>query len=118
MFLIYILAAIIAGLLIGAVWMPKSYHIERTIIIDCSPELAMSRVADLHYYSRWNPWQQSDPTVQNEITGTPAKLGHRYEWSGKRVGIGSLTLTGIDDRHLHFDLRFLKPWKSAALDNW
>ncbi len=118
MLVIYIFAALIAGLLIGAFWMPRTYNIEKSIILGCTPAFAMSRVADLHYYSQWNTWQQSDPTVQNQFSGTPATPGHRYDWKGKKVGIGSLTLTSMDEQHIHFDLEFIKPWKSRALDNW
>ena len=44
--------------------------------------------------------------------------GHRYEWEGKKVGVGSLTLRAIDDKHIHFDLEFLKPFKAKGKDNW
>jgi hypothetical protein len=32
--------------------------------------------------------------------------------------VGSLTINSIDNKHIHFDLEFLKPWKSRAKDNW
>jgi hypothetical protein len=34
------------------------------------------------------------------------------------VGEGSLTINSVDKKHIHFDLEFLKPWKSHAKDNW
>ncbi|HLF46676.1 MAG TPA: hypothetical protein VI548_09635, partial [Chitinophagaceae bacterium] len=51
-------------------------------------------------------------------TGTPKTPAHKYAWEGKKAGTGSLTLSGIDDKHIHFDLEFFKPWKSTAKDNW
>ena len=78
----------------------------------------MNKVGDLNYYSKWNPWQQSDPTARNTISGTPKAPGHKYNWEGKKVGVGSLTINSIDNKHIHFDLEFLKPWKSKAKDNW
>ena len=44
--------------------------------------------------------------------------GHQYAWRGKKVGMGSLTISDLDDRHIHFLLQFLKPWKAKAKDNW
>ena len=98
--------------------MPKAFNIEKTIVINKSVADVMNRVGDLNYYSKWNPWQQTDPTAKQIITGTPKVSGHKYSWEGKKVGVGSLTLNNLDDKHIHFDLEFLKPWKSKAKDNW
>ena len=118
MIVIYILAAIIASLLIAAYLMPKTYNVEKSVIINKPSAIVKNYVADLHHYSKWNPWQQSDATATNKITGDPGSAGHKYAWEGKKVGVGSLTLINSDDRHIHFDLEFFKPWKSKAKDNW
>ena len=36
----------------------------------------------------------------------------------KRTGEGRYILTGIDDKHIHYDLEFLKPMKARSKDNW
>ncbi len=118
MIVVYIFVGMIATLLIIAALMPKIFNIEKTIVIIRPVGEVMDKVSDLNYYSQWNPWQQSDPTTKKEITGTPKSPGHKYAWEGKKVGMGSLTLNIIDDKHIHFDLEFLKPWKSKAKDNW
>lgn len=118
MIFVYIFIGLIATLLIVAVFMPKSYSIEKNIIIKLPAAEVMNRISDLNYYSQWNPWQQSDPTVKNTITGTAGSPGHKYAWEGKKVGVGSLTLLSMDSKHIHFDLEFLKPWKAKAKDNW
>ena len=78
----------------------------------------MSRIGNLYDYALWNSWQQADPSAKKTITGTPNTPGHKYAWEGKKTGMGSLTLNKIDDKHIHFDLEFLKPWRSKAKDNW
>jgi hypothetical protein len=78
----------------------------------------MDKVGNLNFYSQWNPWQQSDPTAKSTITGSPKTPGHKYAWEGKKVGVGALTMNAIDEKHIHFDLEFFKPWKSKAKDNW
>jgi len=118
MIFVYIFAGLILFLLILAAFMPKGFNIEKTMVIMAPVEKVMDHVGDLHLYSQWNPWQQSDPSVKNTITGTPKTPGHRYAWEGKKVGVGNFTLLSADSKHIHFQLEFLKPWKSKARDNW
>jgi len=118
MIVVYIFIGLIVTLLIIAALMPKIFNIEKSIVITKPVEEVMDKVSNLNYYSQWNPWQQSDPTTKKEITGTPKTPGHKYAWEGKKVGMGSLTLKKMDQKHIHFDLEFLKPWKSKANDNW
>lgn len=118
MIFIYLFGGLILLLLIIAAMLPKSFNVEKNAIINKPVADVMRRVADLNYYSKWNPWQQSDNTAINTISGNAGTPGHKYAWEGKKVGIGSLTLRDIDNSHIHFDLQFLKPWKSKAKDNW
>ena len=118
MIFVYIIIGLIALLLIIAALLPKVYNVEKIIVISKPVADVMNRVGNLNFYSQWNPWQQMDKTATNNITGTALTPGHKYAWEGKKVGVGSLTLNNMDDKHIHFDLEFLKPWKSKAKDNW
>jgi hypothetical protein len=118
MLVIYILLALIAVLLLVAMVLPKSFNVEKTTIIKKTSTEVMDKVGNLNFYSQWNPWQQSDPTAKSTITGSPKTPGHKYAWEGKKVGVGALTLNAIDEKYIHFDLEFFKPWKSKAKDNW
>ena len=118
MLIVYIFIGLVVLLLFIAALMPKTYNIEKTIIINRPVDVVMDSVGDLNYYSKWNPWQQSDATAKSTITGSPKTPGHQYTWQGKKVGVGSLTLRDLDHKHIHFDLQFFKPWKSKAKDNW
>ena len=118
MIVVYVILGLIVLLLVIAAMMPKSFNVEKSAIIKRSVPEVMNRVGDLNYYSKWNPWQQMDPSTKATITGTPKTSGHKYAWEGKKVGVGALTLNSLDDRHIHFDLQFFKPWKSKAKDNW
>ena len=118
MIVIYIILVLITGLLITAFLLPKNYNVEKAIIIKKATGVVMDKVGNLNFYSQWNPWQQADPTSKSTITGAPKTPGHKYAWVGKKTGIGELRMAGIDDKHIHFDLEFFKPWKSKAKDNW
>jgi hypothetical protein len=118
MVFVYIFIGLIIALLIVAALLPKVYNVEKIVIIKKPVRDVMKRVSDLNEYSKWNPWQQSEPAANKKITGIPGTAGHVYAWQGKKIGVGSLTISSIDDKHIHFALEFLKPWKSKAKDNW
>ena len=112
MIFVYLFIGLIIVLLIVAALLPRIYNIEKTVIVKKPVSEVMKRVGDLNEYAVWNPWQQSDPSSSKTITGSPSAEGHKYAWQGKKVGMGSLSIRSIDDKHIHFDLEFLKPWKS------
>lgn len=118
MIVLYVIIGLIVLILLVAALLPGNYLVEKSIIIKRSPLQVMDKVGDLNYYSQWNPWQQMDPSAKATITGTPKTTGHKYAWEGKKVGMGSLTLIAIDEKHIHFLLEFFKPFKSKAKDNW
>lgn len=118
MVVVYILLGLIVTLLVAAALMPKAYNVEKSIVIKKGAAGVMGYIGNLNYYSQWNPWQQTDPTSKGTITGNPMSAGHTYHWEGKKIGVGELRFLSSDDKHIHFDLEFFKPWKSKAKDNW
>jgi Polyketide cyclase / dehydrase and lipid transport len=118
MIVLYILIGILVLAFIIALLSPPRYQIEKSIIIKSPQPEVMGRVSDFNHYREWNPWQQMEPLAQAVITGIAKRPGHKYEWNGKKIGAGSLTLRDIDQKHIQNDLEFLRPWKSKAADNW
>src|SRR5436190_11800326 len=118
MIVVYFFIGLIIFFLILAALLPNTYNIEKTVVIKKPVTYVMSRVNNFDEYGKWSPWLQTEPSASKTISGTPGKPGHKYEWQGKKIGTGSLTIKNIDDKHIHFDLEFLKPWKSKAKDNW
>ncbi|MBK6826963.1 MAG: SRPBCC family protein [Chitinophagaceae bacterium] len=118
MIIVYILLGLIVTLLLVAALMPKSFSVEKNVVIRKPRTEVMSYVGNLNHYSQWNPWQKMDPTAKSQISGNPLSAGHQYHWEGKKIGIGELRFLSSDAHHIHFDLEFFKPWKSKAKDNW
>ena len=118
MIFVYIFGGLIVVLLLIAALMPKSYNVEKSIIIKKPASEVQSKITDFNAYAIWNPWQKMEPAAKKTITGTPGTVGHRYEWQGKKIGIGNLTVKHVDEKHVNLDLQFLKPWKASAKDNW
>ena len=118
MIVLYILLGIIATLLIASALMPKVYNVEKSTIIRKPVSTVKEHVSNFNHYAGWNPWQKMEPAATKSITGTPGTSGHKYSWQGKKIGIGNLTVNHLDDKHVHLDLEFIKPWKGTARDNW
>ncbi|MBO9199704.1 MULTISPECIES: SRPBCC family protein [Niastella] len=118
LYILGIVVVVIVLLLIIALFLPDGYFIEKSAIIKKPCEFVMDKVADFHNYIQWNPWGQKSDKNDSNITGLSKRPGHKYSWKGSTRGAGSLTLRDIDERHLHFDLEFIKPVRTTAHDNW
>ncbi len=119
MIVLYIILGIIILAAILAAVMPAKYTVEKEIVINRPPSEVYAKIADFNYYREWNPWQKSEPTAKYEIIGTPNSVGHKYNWVGKKIGTGSLTVKTLNPYNsIELDLEFLKPWKSKAIDSW
>lgn len=118
MFVLYIFVGLIVLLLIISALMPKKYSIEKTTFIKKPVSVVMSYVGDFNRYPLWNPWIQMEPNANTTISSAPNTIGHRYEWQGKKIGVGNMTLRNIDTKHINIEISFLRPWKSIAKDNW
>jgi ribosome-associated toxin RatA of RatAB toxin-antitoxin module len=119
MIIVYVLVAIVALFFILPALMPGKYAIEKSIVVNASPDKIYNNVADLNNYRDWNPWQKMEPGAKAIISGTPKTVGHKFDWEGKKIGMGSLTIKSLNPPHnVDIELEFIKPWKSIASDNW
>ncbi len=90
--------------------MPKT-HVDKSILIEKSPEEIFEKLSDFHNWIPWSPWLIVEPGVKV----TTHEDGKYYEWDGDLVGAGNMTVLSENaPEHLHCNLTFLKPWKSKA----
>ena len=90
--------------------MPK-FHLSRSIHIDAPSEKVFNIISDFSQWRVWSPWLIQDPNATLNI----AADNKSYSWEGTRVGSGNMTIVDEDpNRKIHFDLNFLKPWKSHS----
>lgn len=102
-----------------ALFLPSSYHLERSIVINKPPEVVFGQVADFNNWKAWNPWTKMEPEAKSTITGTPGTVGSSWEWDGKQIGRGKLTIAAITPHQsIHSKLRFIAPWEAQATDDW
>lgn len=88
------LAALIVLLILVAYLLPSHIHVERSAVIDASPEKVYSDLNNFRNWSAWSPWQKLDPNMQHSYSGPESGVGHKDTWTSdhKYVGNGSQTI--------------------------
>lgn len=100
---------VVLGLVVVAgYFLPKDWHIERSIVMAAEPAAIYAQVADLETWPQWTAWnKQLDPAGNWEYSGAESGVGARTDWSGPKLGSGNLTITAADPRSgIAYDLQF------------
>jgi effector-binding domain-containing protein len=84
--LIFILfAAIIVGF-----FLPSKVNMQRSILIDRSPEKIFNVVNSLSNFNNWSPWVDKDKNADYSFSGPKFGVGSKMVWEGNsQVGQGS-----------------------------
>lgn len=90
--------------------MPK-IQIARSKHINAPISKVYSIISDMSSWSKWSPWLIMDPNASVDV----ANDKRSYSWEGNRVGSGHMAIAKEEPNNtIHYDLTFLKPWKSKA----
>jgi len=84
------LAVLVVG--VGA-FLPKDFHVERSIVIDASPDLVFDQVNSLRKWDAWSPWIARDPSIENTFAGPEAGVAATVTWTSEKSGEGTQTIT-------------------------
>lgn len=107
---------IIGFVLIAGLFVSKTYHFQKDILINASKEKVWTLVNNFHGHDKWSPWKDGDPNIQVSYEGEDGKEGAVYKWKGnKEVGSGEQTITKIEplarvNTHIHF----IEPFEGEA----
>ena len=114
--LLALIGLVLVGVLGAAATRPDQIHVERSLSMKAAPQDVYPHLVDLREYAKWNPWSGFDPNQKIEFSEPSAGVGASYKWSGNdQVGVGSLTITGVDENHeVKERLVFTSPWQSEA----
>ena len=113
------LGAVIVVFLLTALFLPSTYHVERSIVINQPVDKVYPQVANLNNWTKWNPWTEMEPTAKNEVKGSGKEIGSVWTWKGNIIGTGSLTLKELQPNHLvRSQLVFTAPQSMESEDIW
>lgn len=117
--ILIILVALVALILLVAAFLPSSYHVERSTIINMPVDSAFIQVNDFNHYSAWNPWTAMDPDSKVKMSDPSYGVGSKWEWSGEIVGTGSITREQVvENKLIQSTLEFTAPRADVAKNEW
>lgn len=112
--IIIALVAIVAVLLLFAARRPDSFRVERSTLINASPDRVFGFVDDFHQWAAWSPWEKLDPGMKRTHGGAASGKTATYAWEGNnKVGQGRMEIidTAAPGR-IVIKLDFLKPFEA------
>jgi effector-binding domain-containing protein len=89
----FALTVLVGAAVIGALFLPSRAHVERTISIDRPPATVFTLLSSLETFHDWSPWSAEEPDAIFAFEGPTFGVGAQYQWSGRRIGRGVMTIT-------------------------
>ncbi|WP_029275436.1 SRPBCC family protein [Pedobacter borealis] len=110
--IIVVLAIII---IVGGFFLPKSYTVSRSTVINAPDSVIYKNVADFKEFYKWNPWAKMEPSAKTTYAGVAGEPGHLYEWKGKETGSGYMKIKSVaPNKQVDIELKFIEPFESLA----
>lgn len=109
------IVALVAVLLLTALFVTKEYNVERSVSINKPKEQVFAFVKRAKNQDQFNKWIQADPQVKKTYRGEDGTVGFVYAWESKEVGKGEQEISSIrEGEGIDFALRFKEPFESNA----
>jgi hypothetical protein len=106
-----VVVVIILGL---ALTQPPTFKLEREITISAQPATVYANLDDFKRWELWSPWEKLEPGMKKTYSGPATGVGSIYEWEGKEVGSGRMTITDSKpSQQLTIKLEFIKPFEAT-----
>ena len=112
--IIILIAVTIVAILILASFKPDSFRVERSTLIQATPEKVFPHINDLRSWASWSVWERLDSQMKKTYSANTEGKGATYEWEGnKKVGHGRMTITdSVSDNKVVIQLDFIKPFEA------
>ena len=90
------------------------FEVVRSTTIGAPPGQVHRLIADFREWRSWSPWEDVDPNLKREYSGTESGVGARYAWEGNRkAGKGDMEIVDSKPERVELRLTFEKPWKAT-----
>ncbi|MCF8302087.1 MAG: SRPBCC family protein [Bacteroidales bacterium] len=89
-----IILILVVIVLVGALFMPKEYHIERSVTVEASAPKIYMEVVNFKNWTDWSPWH--DSLMEYTYKGGFMEEGSMQQWEHPEMGGGSQTILELD----------------------
>ena len=72
---LWIILAVIGLLIVLTLFAPKTYSVNRNIIIHRKTPEVFNYLKLIKNQDYWSPWKKKDPNMKQEFTGTDGEVG-------------------------------------------
>lgn len=93
--ILVVIAIIIAIPLVVALFVPKEFNSERSIVIDKPKSQVFEYIRFVRNQDNFGVWQLSDPDLKYTEEGVDGTVGYKYSWDGEVTGKGSQKIVEI-----------------------
>ena len=114
--ILFVMAGLIALLLIIALFMKREHYVKREIIINAPRQKVFDYLKLLKNQDEFNKHAMTGPDRKREFKGTDGTVGYIYAWSGnKNAGEGEKEIKNIiEGKRVEAEIRFVKPMVTSA----
>ena len=111
--LLIIVVALVALVLIVAAFMPDELKVERSITIDAPQDVVYDKVTNYNNWADWSIWSIRDTSLVSTVTGEPGTIGHKMAWEGDpdSSGTGEQEIIEINEKMMKGQVTFHTPWE-------
>ncbi|MDI1363405.1 MAG: SRPBCC family protein [bacterium] len=108
--LVVILLAV--GALAAVALRPNTFRVQRRATLKATPATIAALIDDFRAWSRWSPWEKTDPTMARTFEGAARGVGAVYGWSGGKAGTGRMEIIEQTPSRIAIKLDFIKPFEA------
>lgn len=112
-YLLFTVLGIVAAILVAALFISRTYHLERFVTIHAPQALIMDQISNLKKANEWSPFMAQDKEVQVTYSQVDGQVGSWSHWESKKSGVGTQTIVKLTADRVETRLDFEKPMKST-----
>lgn len=109
---LFVLLSIVALVLVMALFVDGTFHVERTINVNLSKDETFEYLRAIEHQKDFSVWHKRDPKMTLWHSGTSGEVGYKMGWnsSKKEIGQGYQELIGIEEgKRIDIALTLIKP---------
>ncbi|WNG51698.1 SRPBCC family protein [Archangium minus] len=91
-----VLVALVGVLVVVGLFLPRQWHVERSVVINAPPEHIHPFVDDFKAWRLWAVWDEIDPEAKHEYSPKTAGVGAWWSWNGPTLRHGKMLITRSD----------------------
>jgi hypothetical protein len=90
------LAVLVLLLVVVAFLLPRTYRVQRTLVIQAKAETVYPFFGDLRRWKEWGAWQERDPAMKMAYAEKTTGVGAWSAWESATEGNGRMTFTAVE----------------------